>query len=110
MRSGTPGDWTIHRRCLPYWWSFQQLETGWPRETPLPNEPSGHTPIGPGAEFDLVRRMEARWGVRAHGIGDDAAAFQVPEGHQLVVTTDASVDRVHFRRDWLSAEEIGYRA
>jgi thiamine-monophosphate kinase len=54
--------------------------------------------------------MEERWGLRAHGIGDDAAVLRVPEGHQLVVSTDAAVDRVHFRRDWLSVEEIGYRS
>lgn len=48
--------------------------------------------------------------MRAHGIGDDAAVLRVPDGHQLIVSTDVAVDRVHFRRDWLSAEEIGYRA
>jgi thiamine-monophosphate kinase len=76
----------------------------------VPNDPRGHTPIGPGAEFDLVRRMEVRWGPRAQGIGDDAAVLRVPDGHQLVVSTDVAVDQVHFRRDWLTPEEIGFRA
>ena len=67
-------------------------------------------PLGPGAEFDLVRRLVARWGPLAEGIGDDAAVVDLPAGERLVVSTDASVDRVHFRRDWLSAREIGYRA
>ncbi|MEO6444573.1 MAG: thiamine-phosphate kinase [Gemmatimonadaceae bacterium] len=67
-------------------------------------------PLGPGGEFDLVRTMLARWGALAHGVGDDAAVLAVPEGERLVVSTDTSVEQVHFRREWLSAEEIGYRA
>jgi thiamine-monophosphate kinase len=70
---------------------------------------SGHVPIGPGREFDLVRAMLHRWGDRAHGIGDDAAVLDVPPGEQLVVTTDVAVETVHFRRDWMSPQEIGYR-
>jgi len=66
--------------------------------------------LGPGAEFDAVRAMVTRWGSLAAGIGDDAATLDVPRGERLVVSTDASVEDVHFRRAWLSAEEIGYRA
>jgi thiamine-monophosphate kinase len=40
------------------------------------------------------------------GPGDDAAVL---EGG-IVLSTDMSVEDVHFRRDWLSPEEIGYRA
>jgi thiamine-monophosphate kinase len=43
------------------------------------------------------------------GIGDDAAVLaESPE--PLVWTVDAAVDGVHFRRDLLSLEDIGYRA
>src|SRR5687768_2741478 len=66
--------------------------------------------MGPGGEFDLVREMLARWGDAAVGIGDDAAVLAVPPGERLVVSTDAAVERVHFRRDWMTAAEIGYRA
>ena len=66
--------------------------------------------LGPGAEFDTVRVMLARWGALAHGVGDDAALLDVPAGSRLVVSTDTSVENVHFRRDWLSAEEISYRS
>ena len=38
--------------------------------------------------------------------GDDAAVLR--DG--WIVSTDASVEDVHFRRAWLSASEIGYRA
>ena len=65
---------------------------------------------GEGGEFDLIRRMQERWGSLAHGIGDDAAVLRVPAGEQLVVSTDSTFERVHFRREWLSAREIGYRA
>ena len=67
-------------------------------------------PLGPGAEFDIVRRMLARWGPLARGIGDDAVVLSDVVRGQLVVSTDSSVEDVHFRRDWLSHAEIGYRA
>jgi thiamine-monophosphate kinase len=71
---------------------------------------SGHVRLGPGAEFDAVRAMVDRWGPHARGIGDDAAIVDVPPGERLVVSTDATVEQVHFRRDWLDPEEIGWRA
>jgi thiamine-monophosphate kinase len=67
-------------------------------------------PLGPGREFDLVREMQRRWGTLARGLGDDAAILDVPPGERLVVSTDASVEDVHFRRGWLAPEEIGWRA
>jgi thiamine-monophosphate kinase len=71
---------------------------------------SDETSLGPGREFDLVRVMMSRWGTRAHGIGDDATVLDVPQGEQLIVSTDTSLEDVHFRREWLSPEEIGWRA
>lgn len=67
--------------------------------------------LGPGVEFDLIRRFlapapVAREGVRV-GPGDDAA---VVAGDGIVLSTDLSVEEVHFRRAWLSAREVGYRA
>ena len=66
--------------------------------------------LGPGREFDLIRRFIGEGGalppeVRV-GPGDDAAVI---EGG-WVLSTDLSVEDVHFRRAWLSDEEIGYRA
>jgi len=43
------------------------------------------------------------------GIGDDCAVLRSPAS-RLVWTVDAQVDEVHFRRDWLSYADIGYRA
>ncbi|MEO5818054.1 MAG: thiamine-phosphate kinase [Gemmatimonadaceae bacterium] len=69
-----------------------------------------HLGMGEGAEFDAIRQLLAIWGSNAIGIGDDAAIVDIPAGERLVVSTDASVENVHFRREWLNAEEIGARA
>ena len=67
------------------------------------------TPLGPGPEFDRIRRIARELGARSEELGDDAAV--VPDGDgALVVSTDASVEGVHFRTEWLSLEEIGWRA
>ena len=66
--------------------------------------------LGPGKEFDIVRSLLAEWGKSAERIGDDAAILEVPKGEKLVVSTDTSLEGVHFRRDWLNHFEIGYRA
>lgn len=69
-----------------------------------------HIPLGPGAEFNSIRDMLEVWGAAARGIGDDAAILTVPAGQQLIVSTDAAVEDVHFRHSWLSPEQIGERA
>lgn len=69
-----------------------------------------HLPMGEGQEFDAIRRLLSVWGSHAEDIGDDAAVLDIPAGERLVVSTDASVEHVHFRREWLTAPEIGARA
>lgn len=66
--------------------------------------------MGSGAEFDVIRGFLAIWGDGAQGIGDDAAIMDIPQGERLVVSTDACVEHVHFRREWMTPEEIGARA
>ena len=72
--------------------------------------PRAHLPLGSGGEFDAIRAMLRVWGTKASGIGDDAALLTVPATESLVVSTDASVEGVHFRREWLTPREIGARA
>jgi len=43
------------------------------------------------------------------GAGDDAAVFQ-PGTRPLAVTTDALIEGVHFRTEWLDPEELGRRS
>lgn len=68
--------------------------------------------LGPGAEFDLIRRFLARAAGEPSrdvlvGPGDDAA---VVTAHPLAISVDLSIEGTHFRRDWLEAGEIGWRA
>jgi len=44
------------------------------------------------------------------GPGDDAAAIETRTGARVVLSTDASVEGVHFRREWMTWEVIGHRA
>ena len=45
----------------------------------------------------------------AFGIGDDCAILRIPNGHESLVTTDFSLEGIHFRREWQSPECIGHR-
>jgi thiamine-monophosphate kinase len=67
------------------------------------------TALGPGREFDRVRRIAAALGPRATGLGDDCALLAAA-GPTLAASTDVSVEGVHFRLEWLTHEEIGWRA
>jgi thiamine-monophosphate kinase len=66
--------------------------------------------MGRGREFDLIRGFveggEPLSPEVMLGPGDDAALL----AGGWVISTDLSVEDVHFRRAWLSDEEIGYRA
>lgn len=63
-----------------------------------------------GAEFDTIRALMERWGDLAVDIGDDAAVLAPPTPGPRVVSVDACVEDVHFRRAWISAREVGVRA
>ncbi|HEY0794694.1 MAG TPA: thiamine-phosphate kinase, partial [Acidisarcina sp.] len=43
------------------------------------------------------------------GIGDDCALIRPRAGEEIAITTDLSLENVHFRRDWHPAESVGHR-
>lgn len=72
------------------------------------------------SELERVERLAAIFGAAGAseaapgaavllGIGDDAAVL-APCPEPLVWTVDAAVEGTHFRREWLSFEDIGYRS
>ena len=77
-------------------------------------------PLAEKALIDRIRRLVphvravpfgANVGKRAVrlGIGDDCAILGVPSGHETLVTTDLSLEGVHFRREWHPADSVGHR-
>lgn len=42
-------------------------------------------------------------------MGDDCAVLRLPPGHEALVTTDFSLEGIHFRRDWHPPESVGHR-
>lgn len=64
-------------------------------------------------ELDLIaqirRTATARGGALRLGIGDDCAVLRPPAGHDVLVTTDFTLEGKHFRRDWHPAQSAGHR-
>ena len=60
--------------------------------------------------IERIRRAAATRGQRAsRGIGDDCAVLPLPRGHKALVTTDFSLEDVHFRREWHPPDSVGHR-
>jgi thiamine-monophosphate kinase len=74
-----------------------------------PRESGQNSALGPGVEFDRIRGIVRLLGDKAAGLGDDCGLIR--EGDQFVaLSTDVSVEQVHFRLDWIGLQEVGWRA
>ncbi|MDH3216636.1 MAG: thiamine-phosphate kinase, partial [Candidatus Krumholzibacteria bacterium] len=66
------------------------------------------------SEHDLIQTF-ARTAKKATtrgvvvGIGDDAAVVRPRSGEDLVLTTDVMIEGRHFKRQWFSGQELGWR-
>ncbi len=69
----------------------------------------GNLRLGAGGEFDRLRAIFVTLGRAARDLGDDCALVPVG-GRTLAISVDLSLEGVHFRTDWLSFQEIGWRA
>src|SRR5438270_5464421 len=56
-----------------------------------------------------IRRQARRNSGVVAGIGDDCAVLRLSSGHEALVTTDFTLEGIHFRRDWHPAEAVGHR-
>jgi thiamine-monophosphate kinase len=55
-------------------------------------------------------RRQARAGNHVlTGIGDDSAVLRLSPGHESLVTTDFTLEGIHFRRDWHAPDSVGHR-
>jgi len=59
--------------------------------------------------IDRIRARTSPSNAVPLGIGDDCAILKPPPGHELLVTTDFSLEGRHFRRQWHTPASIGHR-
>lgn len=65
--------------------------------------------LGAGPEFDRIRKIIEKLGSHGVGLGDDCGLIPTADG-TLALSTDVSVEGVHFRLDWLGFADVGWRS
>lgn len=66
-------------------------------------------PLPEKALIDRIRRKARTNRALVASIGDDCAVLRLPRGHDTLVTTDFSLEEMHFRREWHPPEVVGHR-
>lgn len=66
-------------------------------------------PLREKALIARIRRQSRVWPGTARGIGDDCAVLRPSSNHEILLTTDFSLEGVHFRRKWHPPESVGHR-
>jgi len=68
-------------------------------------------PAGTPAPLEMTKRKGGHrlTGDVVAGIGDDCAVLRFASGNEILVTTDFSLEGIHFRREWHPAEAVGHR-
>jgi len=61
------------------------------------------------AESSTRRRTHGFHRAIVLGIGDDCAVLRLIEGRDALITTDFTLEGIHFRRDWHPPESVGHR-
>ena len=63
-------------------------------------------------EFELIARLAALFGTPPDGlgIGDDAATWRATGNTVQVATTDMLIEGIHFRLDWTTPGDLGWKA
>jgi thiamine-monophosphate kinase len=76
-------------------------------------KPAKRQAIHPYGELALISSLRAKsrraGGELRLGIGDDCALLRPAAGEEIAITTDLSLENVHFRRDWHPPESVGHR-
>ncbi|WKS95577.1 thiamine-phosphate kinase [Riemerella columbina] len=71
------------------------------------------TPVSQLGEFGLIKHITEHFNLKNPssklGVGDDAAIIN-PEGKQIVISTDALAEGVHFNLGYVPLKHLGYKA
>ena len=80
----------------------------------LENKNPIKTDISKLGEFGLIEHLTKNFTIKhpttVKGIGDDAAVINFSENNQIIVTTDLSIEGVHFDLSYMPLKHLGYKA